>query len=48
MPPWEFERNGKVVRIEPAGPLLVNLGAGTDVAVAAAVAGTGIIRLFDS
>lgn len=47
MPPWEFERNGKVVRVEPTGPLLVSLGAATDLAVEAAIAGTGIIFLFD-
>ncbi len=47
MPPWEFERNGEVVRIEPTGPLLVSLGAATDLAVDAAIAGVGIICLFD-
>lgn len=47
MPPWEFERDGEVVRVEPAGPLLVSLGTATDLAVAAAIAGTGIISLFD-
>lgn len=47
MPPWEFERNGKVVRIEPTGPLLVSMGTATDLAVDAAIAGTGIIYLFD-
>jgi DNA-binding transcriptional LysR family regulator len=47
MPPWEFERNGKVVRIEPTGPLLVSTGTATDLAVEAAIAGTGIICLFD-
>lgn len=47
MPPWEFERNGKVVRIEPTGPLLVSVGTATDLAVEAAIAGTGIICLFD-
>jgi len=47
MSPWEFERNGKVVRIEPAGPLLVSVGTATDLAVEAAIAGTGIICLFD-
>jgi len=44
---WEFERDGETVRIEPAGPLLVSVGAGTDLAVDAAVAGTGIITLFE-
>lgn len=45
--PWEFERDGEVVRIEPTGPLLVSLGTATDLAVDAAIAGTGIISLFD-
>ena len=44
---WEFERDGEVVRVEPAGPLLVSVGAATDLAVDAAVAGTGIITLFE-
>ena len=44
---WEFERNGEVVRVEPTGPLLVSVGAATDLAVDAAVAGTGIIILFE-
>jgi DNA-binding transcriptional LysR family regulator len=45
--PWEFERNGEVVRIEPKGPLLVSRGTATDLAVDAAIAGIGIISLFD-
>ncbi|MBO0753257.1 MAG: LysR family transcriptional regulator [Bradyrhizobiaceae bacterium] len=45
--PWEFERNGEVVRVDPAGPLLVSLGGATDLAVDAAVAGTGIVYLFE-
>jgi DNA-binding transcriptional LysR family regulator len=47
MAPWEFERDGKVVRVDPTGPLLVRAGAATDLAVDAAVAGTGIICLFE-
>ena len=47
MTPWEFERDGEVVRIEPTGPLIVSLGTATDLAVAAAIAATGIISLFD-
>jgi DNA-binding transcriptional LysR family regulator len=47
MPPWEFERAGEVVRIEPTGPLLVSMGTATDLAVDAAIAGVGIICLFD-
>ena len=44
---WEFERGGERVRLDPAGPLLVRAGAATDLAVDAAVAGTGIINLFE-
>ncbi|WP_152103226.1 LysR substrate-binding domain-containing protein [Bradyrhizobium sp. TM102] len=45
--PWEFEREGEIVRVEPKGPLLVSVGAATDLAVAAAIAGTGIVTLFE-
>lgn len=44
---WEFARDGETVRIDPQGPLRVRLGAGADLAVAAAVAGTGIVYLFE-
>jgi DNA-binding transcriptional LysR family regulator len=47
MPPWEFERAGEIVRVEPTGPLLVSMGAATDLAVDAAIAGAGIVGLFD-
>jgi DNA-binding transcriptional LysR family regulator len=45
--PWEFERDGEVVRIEPQGPVVVRVGAATDLAVDMAIAGTGIIHLFE-
>ena len=44
---YEFERDGEVVKVEPTGPLLVRVGAPTDLAVDAAVAGTGVIQLFE-
>lgn len=44
--PWEFERDGEVVRVDPTGPLIVRAGGATDLAIDAAVAGTGIIYLF--
>ncbi len=47
MTAWEFECEGEVVRIDPSGPLLVQVGAATDLAVEAAIAGTGIITLFE-
>lgn len=44
---WEFERNGKVLVLDPKGPLVGSLGSTTDLLVTAAVAGTGIIYLFE-
>jgi len=47
MTAWEFERDGEVVRVDASGPLIVRVGAATDLAVDAALAGTGIINLFE-
>jgi DNA-binding transcriptional LysR family regulator len=47
MLPWDFESGGEVVRVDPAGPLLVGIGGATDLAVDAAIAGTGIVYLFE-
>jgi DNA-binding transcriptional LysR family regulator len=47
MGPWEFECAGETVRIDSTGPLLVQIGAATDLAVEAAIAGTGVIYLFE-
>ena len=44
---WEFERNGEIIRVDPTGPLVVRAGAATELAVDAAIAGTGIIYLFE-
>ena len=44
---WEFERDGEVVRVDPSGPLVVRVGTASDLAVDAAVAGVGIITLFE-
>ena len=45
--PWEFERDGEVLKLDPTGPLIVRVGAATDLAIEAAVAGSGIIHLFE-
>jgi DNA-binding transcriptional LysR family regulator len=45
--PWEFEHGDEVVRIDPSGPLLVQIGAATDLVVDAAIAGTGVVYLFE-
>ena len=44
---WEFECGGEVVTVDPTGPLIVRVGAATDLAVEAAVAGSGVIHLFE-
>jgi DNA-binding transcriptional LysR family regulator len=44
---WDFERNGEHVRIEPQGPLIVQAGGATELAIDAAIAGTGIVALFE-
>jgi DNA-binding transcriptional LysR family regulator len=45
--PWEFERQGDKRVIHPDGPLTVQAGGATDLAIEAAVAGVGIIYLFE-
>jgi DNA-binding transcriptional LysR family regulator len=44
--PWEFERDGEVVRVEPTGPLLVSVTA-SDLAVSAAIAGMAVVTHFE-
>jgi DNA-binding transcriptional LysR family regulator len=44
---WVFARDGETVKIEPGGQLLVQIGGATDLAVEAAVAGLGIVYLFE-
>ncbi|MBE7941244.1 MULTISPECIES: LysR family transcriptional regulator [Ramlibacter] len=46
-PPWEFVRAGESVKPEVRGPLVVGLGGAVDLAVDAAIAGTGIVYLFE-
>ena len=44
---WEFEREGEVVQIDATGPLIVHIGGATDLLVDAAVAGSGVVALFE-
>lgn len=44
--PWDFERGDEIVCIEPNGPLIVSTSA-IDLAVDMAIAGTGVIALFE-
>ena len=45
--PWEFERAGDIVRIEPQGPLIASVGGATDLIVDMAAAGSGVVHLFE-
>ena len=45
--PWEFEQAGEVVRVEPSSRLIIRTGGATDLMVDSAVAGSGIIHLFE-
>jgi DNA-binding transcriptional LysR family regulator len=45
--PWEFERDGERVKLEPPGPLVVSLGNAAELLVSAAVEGGGIIYFFE-
>jgi len=44
---WTFERAGETVTIDPVGQLLVQVGGAVDLAVDAAIAGSGIVYLFE-
>jgi DNA-binding transcriptional LysR family regulator len=44
---WQFERAGEVVRLDPRGPLVVRPGAAVDLAISMALAGTGVVHLFE-
>jgi DNA-binding transcriptional LysR family regulator len=47
MAAWEFERDGEIVKLDPTGPLVVRIGGAMDLAIEAAVAGCGVINLFE-
>lgn len=44
---WEFECNGEAVKVDPTGPLIVGLGTATELAVDTALAGGGVVYLFE-
>jgi DNA-binding transcriptional LysR family regulator len=47
LPSWEFQQGEDIVRIEPSGPLIVQIGGATDLLVDMAIAGSGILCLFE-
>lgn len=44
---WQFEQAGDTLSIDPPGPLLVQVGGAIDLTVESAVAGLGIVYLFE-
>ncbi|MGO2356155.1 MAG: LysR substrate-binding domain-containing protein [Marinomonas foliarum] len=44
---WGFEKDNEVIEIKVSGPLVVNIGSVLDLAVDIAVAGTGVVYLFE-
>ena len=44
---WTFERDGETITIDPPGQLLVHVGGALDLKIDVAVAGTGIVYLFE-
>jgi hypothetical protein len=43
--PWEFERDGEIVKVDPSGPLVGNLAGAMDLLIGAAIAGrNGALR----
>lgn len=45
--PWEFERDGEEIRVDPSGSLVVQAGAASDLTLAAGLAGIGIVHMFE-
>lgn len=46
MPAWEFERNGELLSVDPGAALTISAAA-ADMGISAAIAGLGIVFLFE-
>ncbi len=44
---WEFEKDDEIVRVDPPGQLIVRTGAAGDLLLTSAIAGLGVVNLFD-
>jgi DNA-binding transcriptional LysR family regulator len=47
MPDWEYERGDEAVMVDVPASMVVQTGGGVDLGVACAIAGSGIIALFE-
>ncbi len=45
--PWEFVRDGETLRIDVKGPLIASVNGGADLLVDVAIAGGGVVSLFE-
>ena len=45
--PYEFKKDGEIIRVDPPGQLTVRPGAAGDLALSCAIAGLGIVMSFD-
>lgn len=45
--PWEFERDGEILRVDPQGPLTVRSGGAVKLVIDAALSGSGIVHLYE-
>lgn len=45
--PFEFEKDGEIVRVDPPGQLIVRPGAAGELVLSCAIAGLGIVNSFD-
>lgn len=45
--PWEFERDGETVLVDPPASLIVQPGGAADLAIDAALGGCGVLTLFE-
>jgi len=44
---WEFSSDGERICLQPKGPLICSIGAAMDLTVEAAIAGAGVVYLFE-
>lgn len=47
MPTWDFEKDGELVRVDPPGPLVARPGAAVELLVHSAVAGLGVVHMYE-
>lgn len=45
--PWEFERDGRTILVDPPAVLIIQPGGAADLAIDSAIAGCGILTIFE-